>query len=118
MTRWVLFTAVLLLLLICGLLQFVCSTGAQDQNSARPQPTTSPSPPNDSANAVKPLLQCQGCHAAGKTLPYLGGALFHGGPHADYDRGFHALSLRNGAKGATCLDCHSRNGELTTILPA
>jgi formate dehydrogenase gamma subunit len=63
-------------------------------------------------------LQCQGCHGPGKTLPYLAGALFHTVPHASYDHGFHALAIRNGAKGATCLDCHTKNGGMTTILPA
>ena len=65
-----------------------------------------------------PQLQCQGCHGSGKTLPYLGGALFHTKPHTDYDYGFHAAALRNGGKGATCVDCHTRNGDMTTILAA
>jgi formate dehydrogenase gamma subunit len=62
-------------------------------------------------------LQCQGCHGAGKTLPYLGGSLFHNGPHAGYDHSFHAQAVQNGAKAATCLDCHTRNGDMTTLLP-
>ena len=74
--------------------------------------------PNATAPAPPPSLQCQGCHAPGKTLPYLAGSLFHSAPHAAYDRGFHAQSIHNGAKGATCLDCHTRNSDLTTILPS
>lgn len=76
------------------------------------QPTPSPSP------ASSPNLECQGCHAPGKTLPYLGGAKFHTEPHAAYDRGFHARGIQGGMKAATCIDCHTRNGDLTTILPA
>jgi len=75
--------------------------------------------PNASASPVpSPTLQCQGCHAPGKTLPYLAGSLFHTQPHTAYDRGFHALAIKNGVKAATCLDCHARNGDMTTILPA
>ncbi len=121
MTRCVLLTAVLFVVLLCGLFQFVRFSEAQTQGSATPQATPSVTGTNQStvnANSNKPALQCQGCHAAGKTLPYLGGALFHTGPHSDYDHSFHALSLRNGAKGAACVDCHTRNGDMTTILPA
>ena len=65
-----------------------------------------------------PSLQCQGCHGSGKTLPYLAGSLFHTGPHAGYDHSFHAQAVNNGVKAAACLDCHTRNGDLTTVLPA
>jgi len=117
MTRCLLLTAVLLVLLLGGLFQFVSFSEAQTQSSTQPQPTSATTP-RDGENAVKPSLQCQGCHAAGKTLPYLGGALFHTEPHRDYDHGFHAQSIKNGAKGATCVDCHTRNGDLMTLLPA
>jgi formate dehydrogenase gamma subunit len=65
-----------------------------------------------------PTLQCQGCHAPGKTLPYLAGSLFHTAPRTSYDHSFHAQAVRNGTKAATCLDCHTKNGDLATILPA
>jgi formate dehydrogenase gamma subunit len=65
-----------------------------------------------------PTLQCQGCHAPGKTLPYLAGSLFHAAPHAGYNHSFHAQAIHNGTKAATCLDCHTKNGDMTTILPA
>jgi formate dehydrogenase gamma subunit len=74
--------------------------------------------PNASAPAAPPNLQCQGCHAPGKTLPYLAGSLFHTAPHAGYDHSFHAQAIHNGTKAATCLDCHTKNGDMTTILPA
>src|SRR6266542_4520519 len=67
---------------------------------------------------AKPTLQCQGCHGAGKTLPYLGGALFHSLQHTAYDKGFHAQAIGKSGKAATCLDCHARNGDMTTIQPA
>ncbi len=79
-----------------------------------PSPSGSPTP----AAFASPQLDCQGCHASGKNLPYLGGAIFHTKPHTDYDRGFHAAAKRNGSKSATCLDCHTRNGDMTTILAA
>ena len=78
----------------------------------QPAPGPSPSP------ASSPNLECQGCHAPGKTLPYLGGAKFHTEPHAAYDRGFHARGVQGGLKAATCIDCHTKNGDLTTILRA
>ena len=71
----------------------------------------SPSPP------ASPTLDCQGCHAPG-TLPYLGGAKFHSEAHTAYDSGFHARGIQGGLKAATCIDCHARNGDLTTILQA
>ena len=74
--------------------------------------------PNASVPAVPPNLQCQGCHAPGKQLPYLAGSLFHTAPHAGYDHSFHAQAVHNGTKAATCLDCHTKNGDMTTILTA
>jgi formate dehydrogenase gamma subunit len=74
--------------------------------------------PNASSPGTAPSLQCQGCHAPGKTLPYLAGSLFHTAPHAGYDHSFHAQAIHNGTKAATCLDCHTKNGDLTTMLPA
>lgn len=76
----------------------------------RPEAEPSPIP--------SPSLQCQGCHGPGKALPYLAGSLFHAAPHSGYDRSFHAKAVQNGVKAATCLDCHTRNGDRTTILPA
>ncbi len=117
MPRFVLVTIVLFVLLLCGLFQFVGYGRAQNQASGTPQPTPSVAGGDPTAVKSLPALQCQGCHAAGKTLPYLGGALFHTGPHTEYDRGFHALSVQSGKKGATCVDCHAKNGDLTTMLP-
>ena len=76
----------------------------------------SPSP--TPAETASPNLQCQGCHAPGRALPYLGGAKFHTDVHAAYDRGFHAQAIQGGHKAATCIDCHTRNGDMTTILTA
>lgn len=63
-------------------------------------------------------MECQGCHGPGKTLPYLAGSLFHTGPHTDYDHSFHAQAISNGSRAATCLDCHTTNRDMRTILPA
>lgn len=81
--------------------------------------TTDKSPEGASATgSAKPMLQCQGCHGAGKALPYLGGEVFHAEPHRAYDHGFHARGVQNGRRAAACLDCHTVNGDMTTILPA
>jgi formate dehydrogenase gamma subunit len=93
----------------------------QDQNSAptpvQPNAGAVIGGPNINAPGQPPNLQCQGCHGPGKQLPYLAGSLFHTAPHAGYDHSFHAQALRNGVKAAACLDCHTRNGDMTTILP-
>ena len=88
-------------------------------NSSPPKPNAGSiiGGPNANLPATPPELQCQGCHAPGKTLPYLAGSVFHTAPHAAYDHGFHAQAIHNGTKAATCLDCHTRNGDMTTILP-
>jgi formate dehydrogenase gamma subunit len=75
-------------------------------------------PQSSASPAASPSLQCQGCHGSGKTLPYLAGSLFHAVPHTGYDRSFHAQAIHNGLKAATCLDCHTKNGDMTTMLPA
>ena len=94
------------LLLVAALLVFPISGQAQS-----PLPTPSPT------EITSPVLQCQGCHAPGN-LPYLGGAKFHTEVHAAYDHGFHARAIQGGHKAATCVDCHTRNGDMTSILPA
>jgi len=74
--------------------------------------------PEANLPATPPTLQCQGCHAPGKQLPYLAGSKFHTGPHTAYDSSFHAQAIQNGAKAATCLDCHARSNDSATLLPA
>ena len=91
--------------------QFADRSAAQAPSEINPQPSPSVTPQTQS---IKPALQCSGCHGAGKTLPYLGGAQFHATPHTEYERSFHALSKKNGAKSAKCLDCHERDGNLTS----
>ena len=59
-------------------------------NAQTPLPSASPSVSPSPTTGAKPTLECEGCHGTGKTLPYLGGSLFHTTPHAAYDRGFHA----------------------------
>jgi formate dehydrogenase gamma subunit len=74
--------------------------------------------PNVDLPAAPPALQCQGCHAPGKQLPYLAGSLFHAKPHTAYDGSYHAKGIKNGTKAASCLDCHARNNDMATMLPA
>jgi formate dehydrogenase gamma subunit len=120
----ILLTGVSLSAALClNALKPVAAQGNQsgNQNSSspvRPNEGSIIGGPNANAPAAPPTLQCQGCHAPGKTLPYLAGSLFHTAPHAGYDHSFHAQAIHNGAKAATCLDCHTKNGDLTTVLPA
>jgi formate dehydrogenase gamma subunit len=121
MARGALLTTFLVVLLFCGLFTFVGRSDAQSQGSASPKPTATTAPTEldgSKQTATKPDLLCNGCHGAGRTLPYLGGAKFHSVPHSEYDQSFHALAKKNGGKAANCLDCHTRNGDLTTLLPA
>jgi nitrate/TMAO reductase-like tetraheme cytochrome c subunit len=91
--------------------RYVSASFAQDQ-----QPAQKPAPAPTEA-APRPALDCQGCHGPGKTLPFLGGELFHKGAHKDYGDGFHAKALRTGRRAATCLDCHATDGDMTTMRP-
>ena len=81
------------------------------------QSTAAPSPSPSALPTSVPKLDCQGCHAPGKSLPYLAGAKFHTDAHTAYDRGFHARGIQGGMKAAACVDCHTRDHDLTTILP-
>jgi formate dehydrogenase gamma subunit len=118
-------TGVLICTALC--LSALKSVEAQGNQNANQNTSATPVKPNEggiiggpNANApgAPPDLQCQGCHAPGKTLPYLAGSLFHTVPHAGYNHSFHAQAIHNGTKAATCLDCHTKNGDMMTILPA
>lgn len=99
------------------------STGAQSNQNL----SVTPLRPNEGAiigganaqasPAASPVLQCQNCHGPGRKLPYLAGSQFHTTQHSGYGHSFHAQALQTGAKAATCLDCHARNQDMTTILP-
>lgn len=89
------------------------TTKAQDP----PGPNTSVNPPQDQF-PTNLNLDCAGCHGPGKTLPYLAGEKFHKDAHSEYDAGYHAKAVNNGKKAATCADCHTRGGDLSTMLPA
>lgn len=121
-------TIISLVMLIWSSLQILNMRGVQAQNNqnvdssttAARSTTTQSTQPDQSAGPPpsKVSLECSGCHGAGKTLPYLGGALFHTDAHKAYNHGFHAKAVQNGRKAAACLDCHAHNGDMTTILPA
>ena len=120
------FAIVLAGALLCAAVSLVVLKSAEAQGNQNSSPTPlRPNEgaiiggPNASASPVPPpKLECQGCHGPGKTLPYLAGSLFHTAPHSAYDHSFHAQAIHNGVKAAACLDCHTKNGDMTTILPA
>jgi len=125
------YLAVIVVLVAVSLCAVLCLTGqitlkpvSAQGNQNSPAPPVNPNEgaviggPNANAPGASPNLQCQGCHAPGKSLPYLAGSLFHTAPHAGYDHSFHAQAIHNGTKAAACLDCHTKNGDLTTMLPA
>jgi len=121
------FLLVMATALICAANSLVVWEAAHAQSDQSQSSAPTPIQPNEGAviggpkanlPAPPPNLQCQGCHGPGKQLPYLAGSLFHTAPHAGYDHSFHAQAVRNGARAAACLDCHTRNGDMTTILPA
>lgn len=115
---------ILLLVSLTCLGAVIAAVNAQNQTPVSPTPSVQPSGTPTTTlgpateKSAKPILQCQGCHGAGKTLPFLGGALFHADAHKAYESGFHAKGVQSGKKAATCLDCHASNGDLTTMLPA
>jgi formate dehydrogenase gamma subunit len=115
--------ALILVLFALSILLVVFSAAAQSNQNAtatpvRPNEGAVIGGPNANTAGQPPTLDCQGCHGPGKQPPYLAGSLFHTGPHADYDKGFHAQSIQAGSKAATCLDCHTRNRDISTMLPA
>ncbi|HYV24352.1 MAG TPA: cytochrome b/b6 domain-containing protein [Pyrinomonadaceae bacterium] len=120
------FGIVLLAAIACAALSVVSLRSAKaqtNQNSSatpvRPNEGAVIGGPNAAASPAPPAnLQCEGCHGPGKQLPYLAGSLFHNEPHNGYDHSFHAQAKQNGAKAAACRDCHTRNGDLSTMLPA
>lgn len=63
-------------------------------------------------------LDCAGCHGPGKTLPYLAGEQFHKDTHSALDTSIHSKMGPNGKPIASCKDCHTVGGDLTTALPA
>ena len=126
MKRYVLIVIVSLFLLAWAVLRFAPERSARAQETASPATQLSPADvrPNPAGSVAGQLgtpsgadsRNCQGCHASGK--PYLAGELFHKEAHGDYDVNVHAQAVREGKKGATCLDCHSPDGRQEAILPA
>lgn len=121
--------AILLLFLLLGLgflLLRITGVRAQVDHSkfvavALQPPTATPTPVV--AQTVPPTLvnyslNCAGCHGSGKTLPYMGGTQFHTDAHRVHDNSQHARVLQNGKPAASCLDCHSVNGDMATMFPS
>jgi len=115
MKRWLIVFSVLTTLVLLGMSSrfLLARVGAQSASAS-----SSPTTVTNTSQVASPTLDCQGCHAPGKTLPYLAGAKFHAGVHTAYDHGFHAQAIQNGTKAAACLDCHTKNNDLFTVLPA
>jgi formate dehydrogenase gamma subunit len=126
--RYLALGIIITVVLFCATLSITSSltTAAQEDPTRNQNPSIEVKPnqgaaiggPHANLPANPPTLQCQACHAPGKQLPYLAGSLFHVAPHAAYDNSFHAQEMHNGTKAATCLDCHARNNNTATMLPA
>jgi formate dehydrogenase gamma subunit len=118
MRIYVSITIVILFLVLLLYLCFVGINGTSAQNQANQPQQAAIAQPEEKNSPAKVSLECRECHGVGKTLPYLGGQVFHKDAHSDYDKSLHASAVNNGAKAATCMDCHSVGGDMTTILPA
>lgn len=98
-------------------------TDSPRAGAQQPQPPAAPpaatTPPASTVNEppVRVSLDCAGCHGPGKSLPYLAGDRFHKDAHAAYDTGWHARAAQSGRKAAACVDCHSADGTLVSMLP-
>ncbi len=88
---------------------------------AEAQPAPSPPAAKTAAPAAEPTapkLDCAGCHGPGRSLPYLAGEKFHKDAHTAMDTSIHAKVAVRGKPAANCMDCHSVNGDMTTIRAA
>ena len=112
MKRYFSVYTVLLFLLIV-----VCDFIARRDARADSLPAAELLEPAQKEEGLKRSLDCAGCHGSGKTLPYLGADSFHTDAHKAYELGFHAQGIQQGKKAASCLDCHSVGGDMSTILP-
>jgi len=61
-------------------------------------------------------MDCASCHGSGKTLQ-LGAEQLHKTEHGEYLTSVHAKPQANGNPAASCRDCHTVNGDMTTDLP-
>ncbi|MBV9242993.1 MAG: hypothetical protein JO314_13395 [Acidobacteria bacterium] len=62
-------------------------------------------------------LNCQGCHLGGK-IPDIKGDKFHKDARTALEQSVHAQVGPSGKPNATCIDCHTRAGDMKTALPA
>lgn len=90
--------------------------------SAAQNPTPQPAFPSGNKQQTQfpsnVNLDCAGCHGPGKSLPYLAGELFHKDTHSALDTSIHSKLAPNGKPIASCKDCHTISGDMTTALPA
>ena len=103
-------------LLVWGAVCFYRSDEIKAQNiSAQPYSSTVPQRAQFPTNVN---LECSGCHGPGKSLPYLAGEQFHKDAHGAIDSSIHAKVGSDGKTVASCKDCHTVNGDMTTAFPA
>ncbi|MBS1795584.1 MAG: cytochrome b/b6 domain-containing protein [Acidobacteria bacterium] len=100
---------ILSFLLLPALFFIFRSNHTQAQN---PPPAPSPQ------TSRREKLDCASCHGPGKTLPQTGGEPFHRDAHRQHLASIHAKVQPDGKPAATCKDCHTLNGDMTTDLPA
>jgi len=73
--------------------------------------------PTQSNTNISVKLECAGCHGPGTKMPNLGNELFHKDSHRVYSSSVHAKIQENGKPAASCKDCHTKDGDMTTDLP-
>ena len=109
-------TAILLFLLFGATVYFsdIFATRAQNQLNQTQQTNGS----GEQKTQPRVVLECSGCHGAGKTLPNLGGEQFHKDAHQAVGASIHSKPKADGKPSAACVDCHTVKGDMSTILPS
>lgn len=100
---------------IFGLLYLARTTPTEAQNKQEPYLSANQQKDQFPSNLN---LDCAGCHGAGKELPNLAGGEFHKDAHGAFIGSVHGRPNAEGKPAASCLDCHARNNDQTTILRA
>ncbi|HRA40288.1 MAG TPA: hypothetical protein PK108_07000, partial [Pyrinomonadaceae bacterium] len=103
--------------LFCASAYLLTNRGITAEGQPAPAPVNVP-PAVTAAEPAEPKLDCAGCHGPGRSLPYLAGEKFHKEAHVAMDSSIHAKVAARGKSAANCMDCHSVNGDMATILAA
>ena len=107
---------VVIFLFLWAAVYFYQPSGAQSEIQPN-QPSSAPTNNEERKNQPRVVLDCSGCHGAGKTLPDLGGERFHKDVHQSVEASIHSKLKADGKPSASCADCHTVKGDMTTILP-